>query len=59
MSEVDVNLVEDLRALVASVKRLEDGLDALQELINESHQETLEKIDNLAEGGTGFQVYDS
>lgn len=50
---------ETFAALVASVKRNEEMLEALEELINDNHQETLEKLSDLADGGLGFSTFES
>lgn len=59
MTESESNLVADIKDLKDGVRQLEEALEALHDLITDNHAETLEKIDNLAEGGQGFSTYDS
>lgn len=48
-----------LEEVKSNVKQLEEMLDSLEEIIQENHQELLEKLDDLKEGGRGFHTFES
>ena len=51
--------IAQVTELIESVKRLEDGQEALEELISENHQELMEALRDMADHGNGFSTFES
>lgn len=48
-----------LESVQTEVTKLEGMLESLEEIVQENHLELMERLNDIAEGGTGFTTFES